>query len=149
MNLSRRDVEARLISLGLVNRIVPCEVTAYSHIRGRRFIGFGLAQVNTGNAPGQAVRLIQSSPNPFNPSTKIRFALAKPGTVDVRVFNVRGELVKRLANEAFPAGSHEVHWDGSAVNGRAPSGVYFAKAVITDENGGAVATDVLKLVMTK
>ncbi|HEU4725022.1 MAG TPA: FlgD immunoglobulin-like domain containing protein [Candidatus Eisenbacteria bacterium] len=150
MNLSRRAVEERLISLGLVNRLVPCEVTAYSNVRGRRFVGYGFAQVNTGNPPGQAVRMIQdASPNPFNPSTTIRFALAQPGRVEIRLFNVRGELVASLANGRYSAGSHAVTWDGSSARGKAPSGIYFAKASITGEMGELLASDVLKLVMTK
>lgn len=149
MNLSRRDVEARLISFGLVNRVVPCEVQAYSSVRGRRFVGFGFAQVNTGNPPGHAVRLLQNAPNPFNPSTTIRFALAKPGRLDLRIFNVRGELVKTLASGLFPAGSHEVQWDGSAGRGPAPTGIYFAKATVVDEKGAEITSDVVKMVMAK
>lgn len=149
MNLSRREVEERLISLGLVNRVVPCEVQAYSSVRGRRFVGYGFAQVNTGNPPGQAVRVLQNAPNPFNPSTTIRLALAKPGRLDLRIFNVRGELVRTLASGHFSAGSHSFPWDGSAERGRAPTGIYFAKATVTDDRGAEITSDVVKMVMAK
>ncbi|HEY6572497.1 MAG TPA: FlgD immunoglobulin-like domain containing protein, partial [Candidatus Eisenbacteria bacterium] len=149
LNMDRKAVEERLVSLGLVNRIVPCEVTAYSNIRGRRFVGYGYAQVSTSNPPGQAVRMIQNAPNPFNPSTKIRFSIARAGRVDVRIYNVRGEFVKTLASGRYEAGSHETAWDGSTARGQAPSGIYFAKATATDEKGSVVDSDVLKMLMAK
>ena len=149
INLDRKAVEARLVSLGLVDRLTPCEVTAYSNISGRRFVGYGYVQVSTGNPPGQAVRMLQNAPNPFNPTTKIRFAIAKPGRVDLRIYNVRGEFVKRLASGWHDAGSHEVAWDGSTARGQAPTGIYFAKATVTGERGTEVASDVLKMLMAK
>lgn len=149
MNLDRKAVEERLVSLGLVDRVVPCEVTAYSNLRGRRFVGYGYAQVSTNNPPGQAVRMLQNAPNPFNPVTKIRFSIAKPGRVELRIYNVRGEFVKSLASGRYDAGSHEASWDGSTPRGPAPSGIYFAKVTASDEKGVELAFDVLKMLMAK
>lgn len=71
-------------------------------------------------------RLDQNVPNPFNPATEIRFELASPGEVALRVYDVSGRLVRTLATGAHPAGEHVVRWDGRD-DGGAPvsTGVYF------------------------
>src|SRR4030095_17181291 len=56
--------------------------------------------------------IFQNAPNPFNPQTMVRFALAEAGRATVRVFNARGELVKTVAAGWFPAGAHSARWDG-------------------------------------
>ena len=150
MKMDRKAVEARLVALGLVNQTVICPVTGYSNIRGRQFQGYGYLRLAANNLAGQAVRLEQNSPNPFNPVTKIRFAVAKPGFVNVRVYNVRGELVKTVASGNYGTGSHEASWDGSTNSGtKAASGIYFAKASVGDGKGGEVTSDTVKMVMAK
>jgi hypothetical protein len=72
--------------------------------------------------------LHQNTPNPFNPSTVIRYELAGPGAVDLRIYDVRGALVKILANGFHAAGRHETGWSGVDQHGeRVASGVYFYK----------------------
>jgi hypothetical protein len=69
-----------------------------------------------------------ASPNPFNPKTKLEFTLGKAGSVSLAVYNLRGELVARLVDEAYAAGAHTVEWAGLDTRGRAcPSGIYFAQ----------------------
>ena len=73
-----------------------------------------------------AVREI--SPNPFNPSTRIAFDLARSGRVQLEVFDVRGRAVRRLLAEELPAGRHEVVWDGRDDSGSGvASGTYVAR----------------------
>jgi len=70
--------------------------------------------------------LSQNVPNPFNPSTKISFALPTRGLVDLRVFDVRGALVRTLATGELDAGMHDYMWTGMSDEGvQVPSGVYF------------------------
>jgi len=146
----RRRIGTRLVALGLVDQLVLCPVTAYSNNRGRQYQGFGYLTVTTPNLAGQIVRMEQNSPNPFNPRTKISFAVAKAGFVNVRVYNVRGELVKTVASGQYGPGSHEASWDGTNQAGtKTGSGVYFAKASIDNGNGGEVTTDTIKMVMAK
>jgi len=65
-------------------------------------------------------------PNPFNPITKIEFSLPREGHVSLKVYNVRGELVRTLVDENRPAGPQVVEWDGSNDRGHSvASGVYF------------------------
>jgi hypothetical protein len=64
-------------------------------------------------------------PNPFNPSTTIRFTLAEPGLLTLRVFNILGQVVATLMdNEMTEEGMHEVEFSSDIGSGL-PSGVYF------------------------
>ncbi len=65
--------------------------------------------------------LRQNTPNPFNPSTRIHFRLAKASRVTLEVFNVRGQLVETVLDRQLPAGNYSTVWE-AAEN---PSGVYF------------------------
>ncbi|MGE5180138.1 MAG: FlgD immunoglobulin-like domain containing protein [Bacteroidota bacterium] len=141
---ARRKVENKLISLGIVNSDVPIEVDCYSNRVGRTFRGFGLLHVTSSSLAGSAVKLEQNSPNPFNPVTKINFAVSKDSDVALRVYNVQGRLVKTLFSGRLAQGMHEVTWDGKDTSGRqAASGVYYAKV----SSGGNA--DVIKMVMAK
>lgn len=69
--------------------------------------------------------LYQNHPNPFNPETTIRFALAAPLEVKLEIFNLRGQLVKELVKGYLPAGNHQITWDGRDRAGRqVGSGIY-------------------------
>jgi hypothetical protein len=73
-----------------------------------------------------AYALDRSIPNPFAGYTAIRFGLANPGRISLRIFSVDGRLVRTLVDEARPAGYYIERWDGLNDGGRpVPSGVYF------------------------
>jgi len=68
----------------------------------------------------------QNYPNPFNPNTTIEFSLAKPGLVQVSIFNLNGRLVKTLHGGELAAGRHCLVWDGTDNSGRGvASGTFF------------------------
>ncbi|KAA3601585.1 MAG: T9SS C-terminal target domain-containing protein [Calditrichaeota bacterium] len=72
--------------------------------------------------------LEQNFPNPFNPSTKINFQIAKEGKVTLRIFNLNGELINELVNDNLNEGSHSVNWNGTNSEGKSvSSGTYFYK----------------------
>ena len=71
-------------------------------------------------------RLYQNHPNPFNPSTQIRYQLSISSHVKIAVYNTMGKIVKTLANEYQTAGFRSVKWDGKNNNKQKVStGVYF------------------------
>ena len=72
---------------------------------------------------------VGSHPNPFNPDTKIEYTMPAAGRLTLKVFNLRGELVRVLLDSEVPQGAGHVMWDGCA-DGGAPvsSGVYFCEA---------------------
>jgi len=71
-------------------------------------------------APPSALHLAQNVPNPFNPSTQIRFDLPVAGHVQLSVYNLRGDLVHTLVAGELPAGNHTFTFDGAGL----ASGVY-------------------------
>jgi hypothetical protein len=76
----------------------------------------------------------QNNPNPFNPKTVITFAIAREGRGSLRVYNLRGELVRTLFEGVFTAGEQSVQWDGRGDNGvLAGSGVYLYRLEMGDE----------------
>lgn len=72
-------------------------------------------------------------PNPFNPRTTIRYDLAFVGPVQLRIFDARGQLVRRLVvDPSREAGHHEIEWDGRDDRGReVASGVYYCRMIAT------------------
>jgi len=72
-------------------------------------------------------RLLQNHPNPFNPSTEIRFSLADPGPLSLKIYDLSGRLVRHLlVGERYDEGQHRVEWNGRDQQGRqVSSGVYF------------------------
>ena len=71
---------------------------------------------------------VSNYPNPFNPSTKISYTIKAPGYLTLKIFNVRGELVKTLIDGNVEA-SDFVMWDGTNNQGsNVSSGVYFYEA---------------------
>jgi endo-1,4-beta-xylanase len=82
----------------------------------------------TGLASLRRFSLESNFPNPFNPSTAIHYSVPSAGRVTLGVYNLRGEKIRVLADEAVPAGSHRASWDGLDSGGNAaPSGVYVAR----------------------
>lgn len=77
--------------------------------------------------------LDQNYPNPFNASTQINFSLARPGKVELVVFNVIGQTVKTLVDKELEPAAHAVVWDGTNDQGTTvASGTYFYRLKIDD-----------------
>jgi hypothetical protein len=78
------------------------------------------------HVPALGFRLLQNHPNPFNPSTTIEYVLPAASWVLITVYDTRGRLVARLADEDQQAGPHAIVWNGLDTSGTPlPSGVYF------------------------
>jgi hypothetical protein len=71
---------------------------------------------------------VSAHPNPFNPSVAVEWTLPRPGLLAVKVYDVRGALVRTLHDGAVAAASGRLVWDGADGDGRGvPSGLYFVE----------------------
>jgi hypothetical protein len=64
--------------------------------------------------------LYQNFPNPFNPSTTIKYSIPEDGFVKLAVYNMLGEEVAKLVSKVQKAGKYEVNFNASGLS----SGVY-------------------------
>lgn len=79
----------------------------------------GILDIYTNQIPDRFI-LLQNHPNPFNPTTKIRFGVPKAAEVRVEVYNILGEKVATVWNGYLAAGYHSVDFNAANL----PSGVY-------------------------
>jgi hypothetical protein len=76
-------------------------------------------------------------PNPFNPSTTIKYDLAAPGEVTVMIFDMLGKPVRTLVSGRQPAGRYAVKWDGRDSHGQhVSSGVFICQLRAADSVKG-------------
>jgi len=72
--------------------------------------------------------LSQNYPNPFNPETQFRFQLPKATHIQMKIYNINGQEIRRLLSENYAAGTYTVSWDGKDDHGDPlPSGIYFCQ----------------------
>ncbi len=69
--------------------------------------------------------LNQNHPNPFNPTTTIKFQLPVDANVRIDLYNVLGQKVSELLNSNLSGGVHEITFEGSSVSGGLSSGIYY------------------------
>lgn len=70
--------------------------------------------------------LFQNYPNPFNPVTSIDYNLPRQSHVTIEIFNLTGQLVRKLVDETKAAGEYRIEWDGRDSNNRQlATGIYF------------------------
>jgi hypothetical protein len=90
----------------------------------------------------RAFELDQNYPNPFNPMTTIRFTVNgsgytvhRPLRTTLKIYNVRGQMVRTLVDQEKARGSYTVIWDGKNEKGRqVSSGIYFYRLSVGDES---------------
>jgi hypothetical protein len=78
-------------------------------------------------------------PNPFNPSTKIKFDMPEPSFTKITIYDISGREVKTLVNENLRAGKYEINFDASGLS----SGVYLYRMNSAD------FTQVKKMILVK
>ena len=94
----------------------------------KKVISTGIVDRRGGSEAPEAYALMQSYPNPFNPSTTIRYALPVRSHVTLTVFNTLGQAVAELVNGDIDAGYHEVKFDARNL----ASGVYYYRLTAGD-----------------
>jgi photosystem II stability/assembly factor-like uncharacterized protein len=104
--------------------------TLVAGTHGRSMHSIDLDEV-TGIAQDEEVASVMSltsSPNPFRAGTSVTYALSRPGSVTLSVYDIAGRLVRTLESGSKDAGEHEVRWDGTNASGRpVASGTYFLR----------------------
>jgi hypothetical protein len=75
------------------------------------------AAKQTGEAPA-AFLLYANSPNPFNPSTTIKYDLAQPVEVKLVIYDMLGRRVRTLVDQSQQAGRYAITWDGRNEQGQ-------------------------------
>jgi hypothetical protein len=93
--------------------------------------GDGRPSMTLGAEPPMTFALHQNIPNPFNPTTSIRFNVPpEGGVVTLRIYDVGGCLVRTLVNGAPAPGRNSVMWNGQNDAGTpVAAGVYFCRLV--------------------
>jgi hypothetical protein len=87
-------------------------------------------------------------PNPFNPTTTIKFGLKEDCDVNIKIYNIKGSVVKTLVDGEMNAAYHEIIWDGKDNAGRqVGSGLYFYKMVSEGNSGRYTSTK--KMILLK
>ncbi|MCX6132911.1 MAG: GDSL-type esterase/lipase family protein [Ignavibacteriales bacterium] len=105
------------------------DVAAPSGIGGTDPITLGINSTGTPN--GYALE--PNYPNPFNPSTHIRFSIAKTAQTSLRIYDVLGKEVTTLVDDSLQAGDYRVTWDGKDSNGiKVVSGTYLCRLTAGD-----------------
>ena len=90
-------------------------------------------------------KLYNNYPNPFNPSTKIKFNVPSISNVTIKVFDVTGTEIKALVNQTLESGLHELEFSG---NGLA-SGIYFYEIQAQTLDANQTFVDTGKMMLLK
>jgi hypothetical protein len=84
--------------------------------------------LSTASAVPRAFALYPNFPNPFNPSTTIRYDLSAEGRVRLGVYDLIGQRIRQLLDDHQPAGRHQLEWNGAdQTGGIVASGVYLLR----------------------
>jgi hypothetical protein len=93
--------------------------------------------------------LDQNFPNPFNPTTSIRFQLPTASSVTLKVFDVLGREVMTLVQGDLPAGFHQSTWNGRDLSGRLASSGMYLLVMQAEPADGQPFRSVRKMILTK
>jgi hypothetical protein len=121
------SVRPRLVTDEAGGTIVTwCNIINHTGIYAQRVNANGNAPPTHVQDPPVTSFLAQNHPNPFNPTTTIRFGLTRPEHVRLAVYDILGRLVRVLIDDHRDAAVYEVRWNGTDDAGCAvASGVYF------------------------
>jgi len=89
---------------------------------------------NDNNEIPEIIQKLSNFPNPFNPSTTIKFSLLNDSYIKLSIFNIKGQIIKTLTNNEFTKGDHSIMWNGDDDNNKPVStGIYFYKLLVNGE----------------
>ncbi len=85
----------------------------------------GISDVKGEKAASLNFRLFENYPNPFNPSTVIRYSIPARSNVSLTVYDILGNKIASLVNEEKAAGTYQAVFDPNTLNRQLASGIYF------------------------
>ncbi len=108
-------------------------------------VQLGVTDVDAANAGITKYALEDNYPNPFNPSTLIKYAVPYESNIQLTVYNVVGKEVKQLRNEIQKSGNYELTFNSENL----ASGAYFLTMKAMSINGKHNYTNTKKLLILK
>ncbi|MCW8824488.1 MAG: T9SS type A sorting domain-containing protein, partial [Ignavibacteriaceae bacterium] len=108
---------------------------------------FQASDVQIGSKLPETYLLSPNYPNPFNPSTKIKYSVPKVSFVTLKVYDVLGKEVATLVNEERQQGTYEIEFNGTGL----PSGIYFyqLKGADPESSSGQGFVETKKMLLLK
>ncbi|MEJ2617556.1 MAG: T9SS type A sorting domain-containing protein, partial [Ignavibacteriaceae bacterium] len=116
-----------------------------NYLRQTGFVWITIVDVKEEGLIVDEFKLFDNYPNPFNPSTKIKFSVPSISNVNVTVFDVTGKEISSLVNQTLNEGLHEIEFRG---NGYA-SGVYLYKLEAKSLDGKHSFVQTKKMILMK
>lgn len=114
-----------------------CVNSSYPNILQAYILQDEIQVYSDDNQINNSVIKLSNFPNPFNPSTTIEFSIDNNSEIELGIYNIKGQKIKKLVHDEFISGSHSIIWNGEDDNKQAvSSGVYLYKLNV---NGKAVA----------
>ena len=116
--MKKKSAEAELPGAGevtLVNLYHKVSTVTLDGIKGEVLTEFSLSN---------------NYPNPFNPTTTIKFNISAPSKVQLLIYNILGQRIKTLVSGQMEAGAYKIMWDGLNDHGvRVSSGIYLYQLI--------------------
>jgi len=91
-----------------------------------------------------------NAPNPFNPTTLLSYGLPQAAAVELDIYNMLGQRMVRLVDEAQSGGHHQMLWDGRDAAGRpVASGIYLYRLLVRPLSGGPPQFQTRRMVLVR
>jgi hypothetical protein len=89
--------------------------------------------VRDGSALPSSIKVYPNYPNPFNPTTQIKYDLPKDSYVNIFIYDVMGKKIKSLFNNNQTSGYHSLRWDATNDIGESVSAGMYIYTIQADE----------------
>ncbi len=112
--------------------------------------GFPKIMANDKSSIPNQFSLGQNHPNPFNPTTIIKYELPEASSVSFTIYDIRGNEVKSWVNSKEQPGHKQMTWDATDSHGsKVPAGIYIYKLTATSQETNKVFSKSKKMVLMK
>ncbi len=128
-NFFEADYIGQPIPTGALNMLViTTQYDNTNQVTARFLADFNPTSANDEVIPQNPVTSLRNYPNPFKPFTTISVDVKSPQTVEVEIYNTKGQLIRTLQSASANAGIHNLVWDSKDASGRdVTAGIYLYK----------------------